>query len=158
VAGSGSVVITVTAAGGGGGQQQQQQQQQQPPSPGVVAPVPGGDVGGERSVRPRIRAPQVRTVQSVIRRGLRLRVACVEACRARSVLRVSGERVGASKRLRIGAGGSRTVVIRLDRRVRRNLLAAMRQAGVRRIRATVITTVSTAGGARAFPTRVTLKR
>ena len=77
-----------------------------------------------------IRAPKAQNVRTVIRRGLRLRVSCEEACRARSVLRISGERVGASKRLRIGAGGSRTLVARLSRNVRRNLLAAMRQAGL----------------------------
>ena len=82
-------------------------------------------------------------MRKVLRRGLRLRVTCEEACRARSVLRLSGERVGASKRLRIAAGDTRTVVVRLERKVRRNLFAAMRQAGMKRITATAITTVAT---------------
>jgi hypothetical protein len=49
-------------------------------------------------------------------------------------------------------------VARLSRVVRRNLLAAMRQAGLRRITLTAITTVSTADGARAFPVKVTIRR
>ncbi|HWM12771.1 MAG TPA: PKD domain-containing protein, partial [Solirubrobacteraceae bacterium] len=145
-----SVQITVAAAPG---------QPAPAPPPAAAAPqAPSGDVGGEQSARPRIRAPRTRSVRSVAKRGLRLRVSCVEACRARTVLRLSGERVGTSKRLRIGAGASRTLVVRLDRRVRRNLLAAMRQAGVERVRATAITTVSTDGGARAYRVRVTLRR
>ena len=97
-------------------------------------------------------------MRQVIRRGLRLRVSCEETCRARSVLRISGERVGASKRLRIAAGDSRTLVARLSRNVRRNLLAAMRQAGLKRVTLTAITTIATAEGSRAFPVRVTLRR
>jgi hypothetical protein len=85
-------------------------------------------------------------------------VGCEEACRARSVLRITGERVGASKRLQIDAGESRTLVARLSRNVRRNLLAAMRQAGLKRVTLTAITTVTTDEGSRAFPVRVTLKR
>ena len=98
------------------------------------------------------------SVRRVIRRGLRLRVSCEEACRARSVLRLSGERVGASKRLRIRAGGTRTVVIRLKPHIRRNLVRAMRQARRRNITATAITTIATADLTRAFPVRVRLTR
>jgi hypothetical protein len=94
----------------------------------------------------------------VIKRGLRLAVGCEEACRARSVLRISGKRVGASRRLQIDAGESRTLVARLSRNVRRNLLAAMRQAGLKRVTLTAITTIATDEGSRAFPVRVTLKR
>jgi hypothetical protein len=74
------------------------------------------------------------------------------------VLRISGKRVGASKRLKIGAGGSRTLVARLDRTVRRNLLAAMRQAGLRRVSVTAITTIATADGSRSFRVKVVLRR
>ena len=97
-------------------------------------------------------------VRRAIRRGVRLKVSCEDACRARSVLRLSGERVGASKRMQIDAGRSRTVVARLDRRVRRNLVAAMRQAGLKRVTATAITTVVTADGTRALPVKIALKR
>jgi hypothetical protein len=105
-----------------------------------------------------VKAPRAMTVRQLIRRGLRLKVSCVEACRASSVLRLSGERVGVSKRLRIKAGGSRTLVIRLKGNVRRNLLAAMRQAGLRRVTATAITTIAADGVTRAFPVKVTLRR
>ena len=98
------------------------------------------------------------SVRRAIRRGLRLRVSCQEACRARSVLRLYGERVGASKRVRIPAGGTRTLVIRLERHVRRNLVKAMRQARRRRVTVTAITTIATAGLTRAFPVRITLRR
>ena len=111
-----------------------------------------------RVSRPRIRAPKTQNVRKVLKRGLRLRVTCEEDCRARTVLRLSGERVGASKRLRIDAGETRTVVVRLKRSVRRNLLAAMRQAGVKRILATAITTVATDDLSRAYPVRVRLRR
>jgi hypothetical protein len=120
--------------------------------------VPQGEVRGQRLTQPRIVAPRTQKVRSVLRRGLRLRVSCVEACAARSVLRISGQRIGASKRLRIGAGGTRTVVIKLSRNVRRNLLAAMRQARMRGVTATAITTVRTAELSRAYPAKVRLKR
>ena len=123
-----------------------------------ASPPPSVGVQGETRSRPSIRAPKAKSARSVIRRGLRLSVGCEEACQARSVLRISGERVGASKRLRIAAGESRTLVARLSRNVRRNLLAAMRQAGLKRVTLTAITTIRTAEGSRAFPVRVTLKR
>jgi cytochrome c len=106
---------------------------------------------------PVISSPRAAKVSRVVRRGLRLRVRCVEACRAWSVLRVSGRRIGAAKAVRIGAGGTRTLVIRLDRRVRRNLAAAMRRAGVRRLRATAVTRIATASGIRTLRERVTLR-
>jgi hypothetical protein len=112
----------------------------------------------ERSSAPRISAPKAHNVRKVLRRGLRLSVACEEDCRARSVLRISGERVGASKRRAIDAGESRTLVVKLEANVRRNLLAAMRQAGIRRVTATAITTIATDDGTRAFPVKVTLRR
>jgi hypothetical protein len=49
-------------------------------------------------------------------------------------------------------------VLRLDRRIRRNLVPAMRNAGVRRLRATLVTKVVTADGTRTIRTGVTLKR
>jgi len=48
----------------------------------------------------------------------------------------------------VRAGASRTIVVRLDRRVRRQLLAAMRKAGVRRLGATLVTAVRDADGRR----------
>jgi hypothetical protein len=49
-------------------------------------------------------------------------------------------------------------VVRLDRGVRRNLVAAMRQADVQRLRATLVTRVVTADGTRTIRAKVTLKR
>jgi hypothetical protein len=115
-------------------------------------------VKGEQDERPRVRAAKSKGVRSIIKRGLRLRVTCNEACRARSVLRVSGERLGASKRLRLRAGQSRTLVVRLDRSVRRNLVAAMRQADIRRLKAYAVTKIVTADGARNVRVKVLLKR
>jgi hypothetical protein len=97
-------------------------------------------------------------VRRAIRRGLRLRVTCVEACRAKSVLRVSGERLGASKTMRIKAGASRTLLVRLDRTVRRNLLAAMRQAGMRRLTVTAVTKIAGVDVTRTIRVKVVLKR
>ena len=142
-----SVQITVTGPSGAA------------PQPSPPAGGSEGDVEGEQqSQRRLVRAPKSKKVRSVKRRGLRLRVTCLETCRARSVLRISGERVGKSKRLRIKAGKTRTVVVRLKRNVRRNLIPAMRQAGLKRVTATAITTLSTADGKRAFPVKVKLKR
>jgi ribosomal protein L19 len=119
---------------------------------GTVAPV--AEVAGES----RVTAPRSMNVRTAIRRGVRLRVSCESACQARAVLRISGERIGVSKRLRIRADGSRTVVVKLDRVVRRNLLAAMRQAGMRHVTATAITTITTDDSKRALPVKVTLRR
>jgi PKD repeat protein/plastocyanin len=128
-------------------------------APQTTAPPPSqGDVAEEQATRPLVRAPKSRTAQSVVERGLRLRVTCTEACQAKSVLRLSGERIGASKSTRIEAGGTRTVVVRLKRIVRRNLIAAMRKAGLRRIIATAITTIRTDDVTRAFPVKVRLQR
>jgi PKD repeat protein/type 1 glutamine amidotransferase len=122
-------------------------------------PPAGGDVAGDSADQPLgVRAPKSKDVRSVMRRGLRLKVTCATACRARSTLRVSGERLGASKAVRINAGKSRTLVIRLDRTVRRNLLAAMRQADVRRLKAWVVTKIVTAEGTKTRRVMVTLKR
>jgi PKD domain len=117
-----------------------------------------GGVEGESSTRPSIRAPKRLKLQQAIKRGVRLRVSCEQTCRARSVLRISGDRIGASKRVGIRAGTSRTVKVRLDRTVRRNLLAAMRQAGLRRVRVTATTTVRTDGLTRAYPVQLSLRR
>ncbi|HEX5620697.1 MAG TPA: PKD domain-containing protein [Solirubrobacteraceae bacterium] len=139
-----SVTITVTATSRG-------------VNPGSRPPVTGEEQG-ESPDQPLVRAPRNRSVQSVIKRGLRLKVSCDEACRARSVLRVSGERLGASKRLALDAGESRTLVVRLDRSVRKNLIAAMRQAGIRRLKAFAVTKVVTADGTRNVRVKVMLKR
>jgi PKD repeat protein len=143
-----SVQIVVAAPAASQAPQGSPPQALAPPDDGAVAPAS----------EPQILAPSAMKARQAIRRGLRLKVSCEEACRARSVLRISGERVGASKRRTIGAGGSRTLVARLDRVVRRNLLAAMRQAGLKRVTMTAITTITTDDVTRAFPVKITLRR
>jgi cytochrome c len=143
-----SVQITVTATAGQGA----------PPPQVGAAPQPQGDVEAENESQPLVVAPKAKRVGQVVRRGLRLEVTCVDDCLASSVLRLSGERLGAAKPLRIVAGKSRTLVVRLDRNVRRNLQAAMRQAGMKRLTATLVTKISTADGTRTLRAKVTLKR
>ena len=126
--------------------------------PSFAPPPSSGDVADEPSSRARIRAPKTADVRDVIRRGLRLRVSCEDACRAKSVLRLSGRRVGVSKQVRVKAGRSRTLVVRLTDNVRRNLMAAMRQARLKRVTTTAITTVRTADLSRAYPARIRLIR
>ncbi|HET8786834.1 MAG TPA: hypothetical protein VFM38_14450, partial [Candidatus Limnocylindrales bacterium] len=59
---------------------------------------------------------------------------------------------------RIAGGHSRRVVVRLDRSVRRNLVAAMREAGVRTLRAKLVLKIRTADGTKTIRKRVVLKR
>jgi hypothetical protein len=94
----------------------------------------------------------------VIRRGLRYTVTCESKCRVTSVLRIQGQRLGKSSARRIAAGHSRKIVVRLDRNVRRNLVAAMRKAHVRSLRATLILKVRTADGTKTIRKAVTLRR
>jgi hypothetical protein len=125
---------------------------------GLPQPQSQGDVEGESRTRRLVRAPKTRSVRKLLRRGLPLRVTCLERCRVKAVLRLSGERLGKSKTVRIEADGSRTVVVKLDRNVRRNLLSAMRQAGIRRFVATTVTKIKTADDTRNVRDKVTLRR
>ncbi|MGH2949387.1 MAG: hypothetical protein ACRDPC_24555, partial [Solirubrobacteraceae bacterium] len=59
---------------------------------------------------------------------------------------------------RIAAGHTRTIVVRIDRADRRRLRRAMREAGMKRLRATVITTIRTADGRKRVRDRVILRR
>ena len=97
----------------------------------------------------------------VVKRGLRYRVACETACRVKSTLRIRGgdkQRLGKARALRIAAGDSRRIVLRLDRSVRRNLAAAMRQAKVRKLRATLVLKITTAEGTSTVRKAVVLRR
>jgi PKD repeat protein len=113
---------------------------------------------GEQAAAPRVRLARTHSASRVVRRGLRYRVACDAACRVSAVLRVDRRRLGAAAARRLRAGVSRTIVVRLDRNVRRNLIAAMREAGLRRLKATLITTVRDADGRRTVRRAVVLKR
>jgi hypothetical protein len=75
-----------------------------------------------------------------------------------AVLRAEGQRLGAATVRRVGAGASRTIVVRLDRSVRRNLIAAMRESGMSRLRATLVTTVRDENGRRTVRRTVVLRR
>jgi hypothetical protein len=68
------------------------------------------------------------------------------------------QRLGAATARRVGADASRTIVVRLDRAVRRNLVAAMREAGMSRLRTTLVTTVRDDDGRRTVRKSVVLKR
>jgi PKD repeat protein len=118
----------------------------------AVAP-PSSPASGELLVAP----PKAAKVRRVVGRGLRLRVTCADACRASSVLRLSGRRLGASRPARIAAGATGTLVVRLDRHVRRNLRAAMRQAGVERLTAVLVTKITTDEGTQTRRSRVALR-
>jgi PKD repeat protein len=149
--GTATVQVTVTGAAGAQGQSTA------PPAAAVQEELAAGAVAGE-SASFGVSLARSMKVRRVVRRGLRYKVRCGEACRVSAVLRLSGRRLGASKALRARAGASRTVVVRLDRRVRRQLVKAMRKAGVRRVKATVVTRVLTADSTRTIRRKVVLKR
>ena len=87
--------------------------------------APQGDVDGESAENGAwLKAPKSQRM----RRGLRLRVACPERCDVRAVLRYDGKRIGTSRTLRIRDDRRHTLAVRLSRKVRRDLRAAMRRA------------------------------
>jgi hypothetical protein len=97
----------------------------------------------------------------VLKRGLKYTVTCESKCQVSSVLRIASgdkQRLGASSLRLIAAGHSRKIVLRLDRQVRRNLVAAMRKAHVRNLKATVVLTVKTADGTTTLRKQVVLAR
>jgi PKD repeat protein/type 1 glutamine amidotransferase len=120
-----------------------------------------GAVAGEQTAQARVKLARTQSANRVVKRGLRYRVACEATCRVSAVLRLAGgerRRLGAATARTVRAGASRTVVVWLDRRVRRNLIAAMRASGVRRLRATLVTIVRDADGRRTLRERVVLRR
>jgi PKD repeat protein len=124
-----------------------------------VAPPPDeGGVQGEEASQPLVKMSKRFKVQRVLKHGLRYTVTCEAKCRVSSVLKLQGERLGKSNARRIAGGHSRKVVVRLDRSVRRNLVAAMRKAGVRSLRATLVLKVRTADGTKTIRRAVTLRR
>jgi PKD repeat protein/plastocyanin len=128
-------------------------------SGGTVQPPPNrGGVEGEETSQPLVKVNRRYSVARVIKRGLRYTVTCEVKCRVSSTLRLQGERLGKSAARRIAAGQSRKIVVRLDRNVRRNLVAAMRKAHVRTVRATLVLKVSTSEGTKTIRKAVTLRR
>jgi cytochrome c len=131
-------------------------------SPGVVAPPAAtGDVAGENAAAPALQLTRSQSVARVVRRGLRFTVACDVACSVSSALRIAGgdrQRLGRATARRVGAGDSRRLVLRLDSKVRRNLVAAMRKAKLRNLRATLVLKIRTAEGTTTVRKAVVLKR
>jgi plastocyanin len=118
---------------------------------------PGGNPpSGDAKNSPRVNAPKRAAVRDVRRRGLRLRVTCTIECRASAVLRMSGRQIGKAKTVRARANGTSTLVIRLDRKGRRKLLAALDRSGVRQKKATVVITIRSADGKRTMRRTVQL--
>jgi PKD repeat protein len=108
-----------------------------------------GDVAGESEESlASLRAPKSQR----LRRGLRLRVACLEDCTVRAVLRHRGKRIGTSKALRIRDDRRHTLSVRLSRTVRREL----RRAGS--LKVTVVLRVQTADGRSTIRREVRLQR
>jgi hypothetical protein len=144
---SATVQVVVKAAAGGG----------------AVAPVAppakgqGGVAGQERS-QPSVRLNRRYMVTAVIKRGLRYTVTCATQCRVSSVLRLQGQRLGKATVRRIAGGHSRKIVLRFDRQVRRNLVAAMRKAHVRKVKATLVLTIRSAEGKKTVRKAVVLRR
>ena len=134
---SATVRIVVTTTSGGNN----------PPGGGNNPPgdnPPGGNPPASNRLRVTVaKRIKARTAQ---RRGVKVQVRCSIACRTGAVLRIGSRKVGTAKTVRIGANGRKTLVIRLDRRTRRNLLASMRRAGVKSRKATVVLTVRAADG------------
>jgi PKD repeat protein len=121
----------------------------------------GGGVAGEMADQAGVRVARSYDAERVVDKGLRFSVSCEVFCRVTSTLRMRGgdeERLGRSTARRIGAGKSRQIVVKLDRRVRRNLLDAMGAADMSRLRATLTIRVTTADGTTTQRKAVVLKR
>jgi PKD repeat protein len=114
-----------------------------------------GDVAGETAESVALlAAPKAQR----LRPGLRLRVACPEVCSVRAVLRHSGQRIGASKTLRIRDERRHTLTVRLSGKARRDLRTAMRRAGTRSLTVTAVLVVRTADGRSIVRRGVRLRR
>jgi PKD repeat protein len=127
---------------------------------GVAAP-PGDVVEESAAAAPVLQVTRSQSVARVVRRGLRFTVACDAACSVSSALRIAGgdrQRLGRAAASRIGAGDSRRLVLRLDRNVRSNLVAAMRKAKLRNLRATLVLKIRTAEGTTTVRKAVVLRR
>jgi PKD repeat protein len=117
-----------------------------------------GGVKGDSDSRPGVRLTKRHKVRVVLKRGLRYTVTCETKCRVSSVLKVQGQRLGKSNARLIAAGHSRKIVLRLDRQVRSNLVAAMRKANVRSLRATLVMKIRTSAGTKTIRKAVVLRR
>jgi len=162
--GSATVQVTVGAAQALGGAGAPFSSLAAPPAPaGEPEPAAAEHASGDA----RVVVARHQAVRRIARRGLRHRVGCETACRAASVLRIRARtarrlglppaasgpvELGDSRVLRVAAGTSRTLVVRLDRRLSRSLL----RTGARRVRATLATTIRGAGVSRRLSRAVVL--
>ncbi len=159
-----TATVTVTDPGGLTGTDTVQVTVNAPAGPPSVAAPPAatGDVRGESVAgAPALQVNRSQSVARVVRRGLRYTVACDAACNVTSTLRIAGEdnqRLGKAASRSIAAGDSRRLVLKLDRNVRRNLVAAMRRAKLRNLRATLVLKIRTAEGTTTVRKAVVLKR
>jgi hypothetical protein len=108
-----------------------------------------------------LRVAASQKVARVVRSGMRFTVACDAACSVTSTLRIAGadnQRLGKAASRSIAAGDSRRLVLKLDRGVSRNLVAAMRKAKLRNLRATLVLKIRTAEGTSTVRKAVVLRR
>jgi PKD repeat protein len=125
------------------------------PAPAPAPDASQGDVADESAETGAwLKAPKSQR----LRRAVRLQVACPERCDVRAELRYSGKRLGKSRLLRIRDDGRHTLEVRLSRKARRNLLAAMRRADARSLKVTAVLAVRTADGLTTIRREVGLKR
>ncbi len=117
-----------------------------------------GGVQGQSTSSALVKLTRTWNVRKVLRSGLRYRVSCKAACRVTSKLRLGKRTIGSASAKRVKAGKSRTIVVRISKRLRGNFVDAMRKADVRRIRASLITKVSSGGKTTTISRKVTLKR
>jgi hypothetical protein len=128
-------------------------------APQALPDASQGDVTGESTeIGAWLKAPRSQRMRQAARRGLRLRVACPEHCDVRAVLRHSGRQIGRSKKLRIRDDRRHTLELRLSRKARHDLLAAMRRADARSLKVTAILRIRTADGWSTIRREVRLRR
>ena len=151
-AGTYTARVTATDPSGATGSATVQVTVQSPVGPSGEPPS-GGDKPANRAG---LKAPKRATFKQVRKRGLRVEVSCTLDCRAGAVLRLSGRTIGKSTSLQVAANGKRTLVIKLDRKGRRKLQAALRRPGVKSKKATVVITATSADGKRTARSTVKL--
>ena len=120
----------------------------------------GGQAGlqGQSTSNSLVTLTRTWNVRKVLSSGLRYRVSCKAACRVTSKLRLGKRTIGSASAKRVKAGKSRTIVVRISKRLRGNFVDAMRKADVRRVRASLITKIRSGGKTTTISRRVTLKR
>ncbi|MEA2330361.1 MAG: serine protease [Thermoleophilaceae bacterium] len=117
------------------------------PAPFVPAPAPAAAPGAARdSAAPRVwvRTPRVQRLRTILRRGIRVRIRCSEACTVRHEVLVARKRLGVrSARGGVARAGSVVIRVRLTGSAQRRLRRAGSVRLVLRTRA-----VDAAGNAR----------